>query len=101
MNIWQQVLDDELIIWGMATHDDATYQEARELLNKLFFIIQEIASDPAVNGGRVLVPQKELAKYAALENIIKEQKEYIDRLEECFEWQKRRANLWAALAQED
>lgn len=56
MNVWQQVLDEELLTWGLVAKDDATYEEAKETLNRLLWINQQIATDPKVNGGYILVP---------------------------------------------
>ena len=55
-NVWKRALDNELVLWGKLTPEEATFKEAMDTLRTLLLITQSLATDPLVNGGYVLVP---------------------------------------------
>ena len=55
-NVWKRALDNELVLWGKLTPEEATFKEAMDTLRTLLLITQSVATDPLVNGGYVLVP---------------------------------------------
>ena len=55
-NVWKRALDNELVLWGKLTPEEATFKEAIDTLRTLLLITQSVATDPLVNGGYVLVP---------------------------------------------
>jgi hypothetical protein len=54
---WVRVVDEALVnmCLGVANEDDS-YEVAKNKLNELLAVTQDIATDPAVNGGYVLAP---------------------------------------------
>lgn len=55
-NVWKRALDNELVLWGKLTPEEATFKEAMDTLRTLLLTTQSVATDPLVNGGYVLVP---------------------------------------------
>ena len=55
-NVWKRALDNELVLWGELTPEEATFKEAMDTLRTLLLTTQSVATDPLVNGGYVLVP---------------------------------------------
>lgn len=56
MNVWLEVVDHELVIAHLGVaKETATLEEARKSLAQLIQWNVDIALDPAVNGGYVLV----------------------------------------------
>ena len=61
MNIWQKVIDHELVIAHLGVaKDDATWDEARKAISELIQWHVDVATNPKVNGGYVLVNTKTL-----------------------------------------
>ena len=58
---WVRAIDDALVCWhiGVANENDS-YYDAKGKLNTLLEMEVQVACDPAVNGGKVLVNQKQL-----------------------------------------
>jgi len=56
---WIRAIDEALVCWYIGIADAAdTYEAAREKLHKLISIEIDAATNPAVNGGKVLVPRE-------------------------------------------
>ena len=56
---WVRAIDEALVCWHIGIADAAdTYEAAKEKLHKLISIEIDAATDPAVNGGKVLVPRE-------------------------------------------
>lgn len=61
MNIWQQVIDHELVIAHLGiAKDDVSFEEARRAISELIQWHVDVALDPEVNGGYALVKVKHL-----------------------------------------
>ena len=61
MNIWQKVIDHKLVITHLGVaKDDATWDEARKAISELIQWHVDVATNPKVNGGYVLVNTKTL-----------------------------------------
>ena len=55
LNAWQQAIDHELVIANLGVAGVATFEEARKAIQELIAWHVEVATDPATNGGKVLV----------------------------------------------
>lgn len=55
VNAWQQAIDHELVMAHLGVAGAATFEEARKALHELICWHIDVATDPATNGGKVLV----------------------------------------------
>ena len=55
VNAWQQAIDHELVTAHLGVAGAATIEEARKTLHELICWHIDVATDPATNGGKVLV----------------------------------------------
>ena len=55
VNAWQQAIDHELVTAHLGVAGAATLEEARKALHELICWHIDVATDPATNGGKVLV----------------------------------------------
>lgn len=61
MNVWQQVVDHELVIAHLGVaKDDVSWDEARKAISELIQWHVDVATDPRVNGGHALVKVEHL-----------------------------------------
>lgn len=61
MNVWQKVVDHELVVAHLGVaKDNVTWEEARRAISELIQWHVNVATDPKVNGGYVLVHTKTL-----------------------------------------
>lgn len=54
-NAWQQAIDHELVMAHLGVAGPATFEHARKALHELICWHVDVATDPATNGGKVLV----------------------------------------------
>lgn len=67
-NKWEAAIDDALVVNHLGTTD--SFEDAKEALGKLIQWEIQVATDPAVNGGYVLVKQRPAPDEALIEEIV-------------------------------